>query len=100
MKLWLILALVVLACGGPSSGTIVKKSYTGPSTTYQQTCSFMDPKTGLCIAYTFLPIDWPAEWAFKLRDDNQDKPVNQRDTAWVDVTEEDYSRYKTGEHYP
>ncbi len=102
-RLALVLSMLLLAacdCGhSVTAGTVVKKSHAAAWVQFVQTCVSYDPK-GWCNAYTFIPIEWPETWSLKLRDDNQIKPADQRDTSWVDVPETEYERYEVGERYP
>lgn len=94
----MVALVLVMGCTNVTSGTIVKKSYEPAWTQYVQTCVAYDTK-GWCTVYTFVPVYWPEEYEFKLRDDRQDKPIDQRDTGWVDVSPADYERFSLGQHY-
>lgn len=94
-----VLLLGLSSCTDVQSGTIVKKDYTPAWTQYVQTCTYYNQYGG-CMAYFFNSIYWPATYELKVRDDHQDKPIDQRDTGWVDVSPSDFGTYQIGAQYP
>ena len=97
----LVVVVFLAACGGKdvTTGTVVKKSHEDAWVQYVQTCTYFNLKGG-CEGYIFTPIYWPEIWSLKLRDDNEDRPISDRDTSWVEISAADFERYQVNDRYP
>ena len=102
LALALLMALVV-ACSGPpdvTSGTVTSKEDNPSHDEPTSVCMAYDPKTFVCTFSVPSTTTVSESWTLCLRDDTEDRPVDQRDTGCVDVDQSTYNRYSVGEHYP
>lgn len=80
--------VVLAACGGPTSGTVIGKQYDAPSTYFITSCSLIG-KVTVC---TPIPEEQPECWEIDLKSGD--------DTGSVCVDQKTFSAAIVGQHYP
>lgn len=63
----IILAMWLVACGGPTHGTVTRKSFTPAHTDYQLHCAAYNAKM-TCIAWINQPYSYPDSWELYITD--------------------------------
>lgn len=87
----MLVPVFLVACGGPSSGVVVRKQDIAAYTSYTTDCAMRNTK-GQCTVYVNTPHHHAEEWQLFIRNDKNDE-------GWVDVTRDEYDRAVQGMHW-
>jgi hypothetical protein len=95
----LLAFLLLAACKSVTSGIVTERQQEAAYSYITMNCAYYKT-TGGCGAYVPEAINVPASWTLCLRDNTEDKPVKDQSTGCVDVSPDDWSRYRVGDRYP